>query len=214
MFDLIIIGAGGFGRELHEMLEDVFLPDEYRFKGFLAADRNPAAERLGPILGDPESYEPAARDRFLLAIGQMGARRKIAAALAARGATFASFVHPLARVARSASIGAGAVIYPMAVVSNCARLGENVHLNYFASVGHDAQVGRDCLLAPYATLNGFCVVEEGVYLSTHSTVTMGVRIGKISKVSANSCVTKEVPAESFVFGVPGRVVKGMVGRES
>ena len=34
--DLIIIGAGGFGRELHVMLWDSFSQEEYRFKGFLA----------------------------------------------------------------------------------------------------------------------------------------------------------------------------------
>ena len=56
MLDLIIIGAGGFGRELLSMLEDVFDPQHYRFKGFLAQDPD-ALSKFGvqaPVLADPE----------------------------------------------------------------------------------------------------------------------------------------------------------------
>ncbi len=124
MKDLVIIGAGGFGRELYEMLWDVFSPERYRFKGFLAQDDGRLAD-FGisePILADPERYEPTADDHFLLAIGSMEARRRTVETLEARDGAFVSFVHPLARVAATATIGAGAVIYPFAVVSNNASL--------------------------------------------------------------------------------------------
>ncbi len=211
MLDLVIIGAGGFGRELHAMLWDVYAPETYRFKGFLADESNPLVTDLGPILDSPEQYQPATSDRFLLAIGDIDARCRTTEALSGRGGLFESYVHPTAFVARTSSIETGAVIYPYATVSNRARLDAHVHLNYYASVGHDAHVGRCCLLAPYATLNGFCVLEEDVYVSTHATVVAGHRVGARSKISANSAVMQDVPADSMVFGVPGRVVR-RVGR--
>jgi sugar O-acyltransferase (sialic acid O-acetyltransferase NeuD family) len=211
MENLIIIGAGGFGRELHEMLWDVFSPERYRFKGFLAQDDGQLSRYSisAPVLDDPERYEPAEEDRLLLAIGAMDVRRRAVEALESRGAQFVSFVHPLARVAKTAEIGRGAVIYPFAVVSNNASLAPHVHLNYYASVGHDCQLGRYCLLAPYGTLNGFVHLADEVYISTHATVAPGKRLGRRTKLSANSACMQDAAENMLIFGVPGRQVRRM-----
>jgi sugar O-acyltransferase (sialic acid O-acetyltransferase NeuD family) len=210
MFNLVIVGAGDFARELEPMLWDVFPKDEYRLKGFLGRAGDASATRTAsPLLGDPDTYQPADADRFLLAVGSMPARVRLANLLEHRGAQFVSFVHPRAFVMSTAKIGSGAVIYPLAVVSHAVRLERFVHLSYFASAGHDCQVGEFCLLAPYATLNGCCQIEPEVYLSTHATVVPGRRVGKGAKVSANSAVMQDVPAGSLVFGVPGRCVRNV-----
>ena len=74
--DLIIVGAGGFGRELHAMLWDVFSPDDYRFKGFLADETNEKAEALGPFVGSPKDYEPTTSDRMpAISLAAVGGRR-------------------------------------------------------------------------------------------------------------------------------------------
>lgn len=211
MAALIIVGAGGFGRELYEMVFDAFSPDQHHVKGFLAQDDG-GLSRYGidvPVLGDPEQYEPQPEDRFLLAIGYMDARARATQALESKGGQFISFLHPLARIASTASIGAGAIIYPYAVVSNNARLDVHIHLNYYASVGHDCQLGRYCLLAPYATLNGFVELGDEVYVSTHATVAPGRRVGRGSKLSANSACMQDTPENTMVFGVPGRQVRRM-----
>jgi sugar O-acyltransferase (sialic acid O-acetyltransferase NeuD family) len=204
--NIIIVGAGGFAREM-ECLLPSFLPDEhFQVRGFLGKDQGVESEidLSGRLLGDPELYEPKADERFLLAIGEMEARRKTVEALRSKGAQFLTLVHPTAFVAPSAQLGHGVILFPFAAVSNNARLGDLVKLNYYASVGHDTRLGAYCLLAPYATVNGFGVLEEEVYMSTHATVAPLVRVGARSKVSANSCVMHDVPPASLVFGVPGR----------
>jgi sugar O-acyltransferase (sialic acid O-acetyltransferase NeuD family) len=207
--NLLIVGAGGFGRELYEMLWDALPRDQYTFKGFLAqdvVDLRPYGIDA-PVLADPEKYRPQSDDRLLLAIGQMDARRRVVESLQARGGQFASFIHPLARVASTARVGNGAVIYPFAVVSNNASLSPHVHLNYYASVGHDCQLGTYCLLAPYGTLNGFVQLADEVYISTHGTVAPGRRLGTRCKLSANSACMQDAADGMLIFGVPGRQVK-------
>jgi sugar O-acyltransferase (sialic acid O-acetyltransferase NeuD family) len=206
MYEIVIIGAGGFGRELHEMLWDCLPAADYRLKGFLAKDPD---ELSGfgvdaPILDHPDHYHPARQDRFLLAIGDMDARRRIVETLVGQGGQFLTLIHPTAVIAKTAHIGAGAVIYPFAAIMNRAFIDEYVHLSNFASVGHDARVGKYSLMAPYATLNGFSIIDEEVYMSTHSTVAPERRVGLRSKISANSAVMQDVPANSLVHGVPGR----------
>ena len=211
MFNLIIIGAGGFGRELHEMLWDVFSHKECRLKGFLANDDGNLSQWHinAPILASPEDYQPEPNDRFLLAIGDMRARRRTVDAVMGKGGQFISFIHPKAHIATTARIAEGAVIYPFATVSNSAQLDANVHLNYYASVGHDCRVGSMCLLAPYATLNGFVTLEEQVYISTHGTVAPGCKMKRNAKLSANSACMRDAGESTIVFGVPGRQVRRM-----
>lgn len=210
MKDLVIVGAGGFARELAAMLWEGLSADEYRLKGYLGrASDTPQTPTAEPLLGDPASYRPEPQDRLLLAIGHMAVRRQLVEQLTAAGGTFVSFVHPRAYVAPTAEIGVGAVIYPWATVSNASRLAPHVHLNYYASVGHDCQVGSYSLLAPYATLNGFVVLDEEVYLSTHATVVPGRRLGRRAKVSANSAVMRDAGPDTFTFGVPGRTVRNI-----
>ncbi len=205
--DIVIVGAGGFAREIHCLLPGFLADTPYRFKGYLGKDQGVPTETdiSGSILDDPDHYEPKTEDRFVLAIGDMAARHHAMETLKSRGAQFHTIVHPLALVADSARLGEGVVVYPFACVSNNARLDIGVKLNYYASVGHDTRLGKYCLLAPYATVNGFGILEDDVYMATHSTVAPQVHVGAKSKLSANSAAMNDVPANSLVFGVPGRV---------
>ena len=79
MYDLIIVGAGGFAREIRQFVRSSFPPAALKLKGFLS--NNPHDfdnfEIEEPILGDPSDYVPRPEDRFLLAIGSIGHRRKV-----------------------------------------------------------------------------------------------------------------------------------------
>lgn len=203
---VIIVGAGGFGREVLQWASDAWPEQAGRIAGFLSAD--PAAldghsTRL-PILDDPDAFCPLPGDGFLLAIGIPLVRRQVAERLAQRGANFLTLVHPTAIVATTATVGAGSVICPQAVVSAAARLGRCVLVNYHASLGHDAAAGDYTVFSPSATLGGGAVVEEDVFLGLHATVGPRVRIGAGTKVSANSAALVSVPRQTLVYGVPGR----------
>ena len=207
MLNLIIVGSGGFGREVLQWTKDSFSEAQYRIKGFLT---NSDSDLKGfdvpyPVLGSDEEYRIEKNDRFIFAIGDVGIKRTITERLEGRGAEFISLVHPSAVVASSARIGKGAVICPFALVSPNVVLGDHVMLNFYASCGHDAKIGKFCIFSPYATVNGFAELDEGVFLATHASVGARRKIGRDSKVSANSVVTADVPAKTLVYGVPGKM---------
>jgi sugar O-acyltransferase (sialic acid O-acetyltransferase NeuD family) len=143
-------------------------------------------------------------DGLLLGIGIPGVRRRLAETLTVRGGRFLTLVHPTAIVAPSAVIGEGTILCPYAIVSAAATIGRGVLLNYHASVAHDASVGDYSALAPYATLGGFARVGADVFLGLHASIGPGRRVGDRSKVSANSAALADVPADTLVYGVPGR----------
>jgi len=205
MYDLIIVGAGAFARELRQFLPQSFPAGAVKLKGFLSNNPRDLDQFKipEPLLCDPEDYVPQLSDRFLLAIGDIGPRRRIVETLKARGAIFLTLIHPTAYVDSTATMGEGCVVYPFATIMNDSRLGDFVLLNLYSSAGHDTQIGRYCNLSPYATINGFSILEEEVFLGTHSSVLAYHRVGKGSKVSANSVVTQDVRPNTLVFGVPG-----------
>lgn len=204
---ILIVGAGGFGREVLLWARETWPGDAAKISGFLSAADGHAADscRPLPVLADPAVFEPACGDAFLLAIGIPRIRRVVAESLLARGAEFLTLVHPAAIVAPSARIGAGSILCPYAVVSDSASLGSFALLNYHSSLGHDAVAGDFAVLSPYATLGGAAHICDDVFMGMHASVGPGRQIGARSKLSANSCALADVPSDSIVFGVPGRV---------
>jgi sugar O-acyltransferase (sialic acid O-acetyltransferase NeuD family) len=206
MYNVIIVGAGGFGREIRQLVPDCFPRGSVRIKGFLSSNPSDLEtyDVQEPILDDPERYVPAEMDRFLLAIGDIEHRRQTVLSLKSRGAKFLTLIHPTATIAESARLGEGCVLYPKSVVMNDAQLSDFVLVNLHASAGHDTRIGKFCNLCPYATMNGFSVLDEGVFLATHSTVLPGCRVGSGSKISAGSVAAHDVGPRTLVYGVPGK----------
>jgi len=208
MYDIIIVGAGGFGREVYHWAKDSFSKYQYKIKGFL--DDNPKIldnynKDIG-IIGDLDGYEIEKQDRFVFAIGDIDVKKPLVTRLKKKGAKFLTLIHPTAIVANTAKIGQGVIICPFVIVTDNAQLGDFVMMNIYSSCGHDVKVGNYCILSPYATLNGFVVLENEVFLGTHTTVIPYKKIGHKSKISANSVVMRDVPANKIVFGVPGKPI--------
>ena len=150
MYDITIIGAGGFGREVYLWAKDLFSKDQYRIKGFL--DDNPRIldnydMDIG-IIGNLDNYEIKNRDRFLFAIGNINIKKGLIIKMKKKGAKFLALIHPTALIADTAKIGEGVIIYPYVIVSDNAQLEDFVMLNSYSSCGHDAKVGKYCILSP------------------------------------------------------------------
>ncbi len=203
---LLIVGAGGFGREVLQWARDAWPADNRRVCGFLSADADNLVshEDAPPVIADPATFVPEPHDGLLLAIGIPGVRRHVAETLLARGARFVTLIHPSAIVAPTAAIGPGSIVCPAAVVSDAAAVGRCVLVNYHASIAHDSSVGDYAVLSPYAALAGGARVSEDCFLAMHATVGPTVTLGPRTKVAANSCALRDAPADSLVHGVPGR----------
>jgi len=204
---IIIVGAGGFGREVLQWARHAWPSHAHKIAGFLSADPGKLdghAPSL-PIVGSPNDFELRPTDGFVLGIGIPGIRRDVAEQLEARGARFMTLIHPTAIVADTAVIGLGSVICPYVIVSDSVRLGRFVLVNYHASLGHDAAAGDFSVLSPYSCLGGNAAIEGDVFLSMHVTVGPRVYVGAGAIVSANSCVLHHAPPNSMIFGVPGQV---------
>jgi sugar O-acyltransferase (sialic acid O-acetyltransferase NeuD family) len=199
---LLIVGAGGFGREVLQYAIDAGMP----VCGFLD-DRPTALEGTGittSVVGPISKHVPSSDVDYVIAIGELETRRRLVEVLGEGGARFGSVIHPRAWVAPTASVGYGCVIAPGAVVGPHATLDAHVVLNVLASVGHDASIGRGTVFSPYATCNGAAKIDANVLLGTRATVLPGVTVGEGARIAAGAVCYQEVPPWALAQGDPAR----------
>ena len=206
MYNIIIVGAGGFAREIYYWANDTFSKENYKIKGFLSFNQKELDGhniKVG-IIGNDDNYKIEKNDRFIIAIGDIDIKKRAVNRLKKRGAKFISLIHPTTLIIPTAKIGEGVVICPHCLISDNVQLGNFVMMNTYSSCGHDVQVGKYCILSPYVALNGFVKLENEVFVGTHATVIPYKKVGFQAKISANSVVMRNVPSKCMVFGVPGK----------
>jgi acetyltransferase-like isoleucine patch superfamily enzyme len=84
-------------------------------------------------------------------------------------------------------------------------IGDNVLIGHgvvLATLNHDLDPAKRQQLLP-APIR----IEKGVWIGANATVTQGVTIGENSVVAAGAVVTKDVPPNTIVGGVPAKPIK-------
>jgi sugar O-acyltransferase (sialic acid O-acetyltransferase NeuD family) len=205
--DVVIAGAGGFGREVLQYVRDTFASNpSCRVRGFIDDDP-PDLASFGiavPVLSDIDGYRPEERDRVVIAIGRPDVRAVVAEKMADRGARFLRVVHPLAYVSDVAEVGEGCIVGPFASVGAHARLGDHSVLTFYASIGHDARVGRYCALSPHSVTNGGSTIGDRAFLGAHAVVNPLQTVGARAQVAAGAVVYRSVPANALATGNPAK----------
>lgn len=132
----------------------------------------------------------------------------------------ASFVAPTASVIGSVTVKAGASIWYSAVVRGDVErieIGECTNIQDGAILHGDP--GKPTILEDYVTVGHRAVVhsayiERGCLIGIGAIVLDGVRVGAGSIIGAGAVVTKNVPPQSLVMGVPGKVVREVSASEA
>lgn len=201
-----IVGAGGHGRVVYDVVQAVY-PGRavvWHDDAWETLSTIPPVTRIEPVERLMNSSTPM--DCFV-AIGRASARMETLEALSARGHTVVAVVHPSAVVSPFARIETGAVVMAGAVVQTAVILERGGIVNTSASVDHDCHLGRGAHVAPGAHLAGTVTVGEQTWIGAGAVVREGTTIGARVMVGAGAVILRDIPDDVTVVGNPGRIVE-------
>lgn len=207
MTPLVIIGAGGFGREVWSITTAInSVEPTYELIGFvddaLSDDNAAALERLGAAyLGGSEWLQNApSGTQGVIGIGSASARRAIDTRFSSL--TWATLVHPDTTIGDDVELGSGSVVAPGSRLSTSIRVGRHAHIDQNVTVGHDSILMDYSRLNPQACVSGNVTVSHGATVGASATIIQGLTVGQNALVGAGAVVTRNVSDSVIVKGVP------------
>lgn len=205
MVRLVIIGAGGFGREVLLWARDiqekktlwdeiVFIDDDLNsLQGFNISNE---------IISTINDYVPQKNDFLICAIGNTKVKKNICEKLSDRGGNFTSFIHPTAIVSENIKIGKGIMLGPFSIVSDNVEIGDFFTLNSYSVVGHDAVIKNYVTINAHCNVMGNTSLDDGVFLGGSAAIIPNVKIQENATIGAGSVVIRKVKKGTTVFGNP------------
>lgn len=213
---VVIIGAGGFAREILDILDAVnHVKASYDILGFIVdpqyAEQGTLVNDM-PVLGGFEWL--GSHRENVMAICGVGApelRFRLVVRAKGLGVRFFSVTHPGAILTRWVSIGEGTIITAGCILTNRIQIGNHVHVNLDCTIGHDSVIEDFVTLSPGVHVSGNVLLGEGCNVGTGANIIEKKTVGAWSILGAGTTVTSDVPPNSTVVGVPGKVIKTRAG---
>lgn len=206
MKKLIIVGAGGFGRELLQWVKDINkLQNKWIIEGFLDdnLDALDGMECDYNVIGKIQDWKPKENEVFVCAIANPKIKEFITTQLKSKGAWFESVIHPTAIIGAYNIIGEGLVAYPNSCITANAKVGDFVTL-LLSAIGHDTVIGDYSTISSYCDITGGVQLGKRVFLGSHVTIIPERKIGDDVYVGAGSVVINNVKSNTKVMGNPAK----------
>lgn len=208
MKNIIIVGAGGLGRELEFYLTNN-PQNDFVIKGYLDDNSNALSSYPSnySILDQISNYKFSEEDYVLLAFGDSFIRSKIKNYLQKKRVSFLDYFHSSSIISEFFKYQSPCIICPTTIISTNVNFGENVLINSGCIIGHDVVFGDNVSLMANINIGGNCSIGNNVYIGTSATIIPGITIGDNIKIGAGSVVIRNLKKPGTYFGNPASLIK-------
>ena len=214
MKKVLIVGAGGMGREVFEWINlgNAFLKGlgyepAWEFLGFIDDDLHALDNSKcdAKVVGTISDYKRTDGEFLIMGVSKPHVKEKLAALLKEKGGVFTTFNYPENIISPSATVGEGCVFYPGAFVGVDCKVGDFVTL-LSTSLGHDAELGDYSTVSSWCGINGHVKVGKKAFVGSNAVILPGKKIGDEATVGIGSVVISNVKAGGTVFGNPAKKI--------
>ncbi|KAB2914683.1 MAG: acetyltransferase [Bacteroidetes bacterium] len=193
MQDIIIVGAGGFGREVLALLKNCnAITPAWNVLGFVD-DGKTAGEIVNgfTVLGGVEYINQLQKPvAVCIAISLPEVRKAIAEQITNPHVAYPTLIHPSVIISDDeyVEMGKGCVLCINTVLTVNIRLGDFVIMNAGAIINHDAVIRSYSTIMPGVNISTGAQVGEGCYIGTGSKISKPEVITPWQKLSAGTII--------------------------
>lgn len=211
MEPIVIVGAGGFGREVQWLIERINSKEkEWEILGYI--DDNLSTKEVingYPILGKLDWFQKQERKlNVVCAIGSPLIRKEVLSKLQNYSEIeYPNLIDPSIEFFERVSIGIGNIICANNLLTVDIILKDFNIINLDCTIGHDVEINSYVTLYPGANISGNVVLEDGVEIGTGACIIQGKKIGRNTIVGAGAVVINNLPEKCVAVGNPAKVIK-------
>lgn len=209
MKNIVIVGAGGLGREVAWLIEDINqVKQEWNILGYLDDDETVQGNHLGKhkVIGTVDYL----RDKELnvvIAIANPLIRRKIYRKIKQTKNIFPTLIHPSVMYSDTVTFNKGVIVSAGTILTVDINLGDFSIIDRNCNIGHDTKIKDFATVLPSTTLSGNILIAKNAFIGTGTTIIQGLKIGKNSVIGAGAVVTKDIPKNCTAIGIPAKPIK-------
>ena len=194
MKKIVIVGAGGMGRETAWLIEQINdVRNEWEILGFIVDDIELKGKVVNgySILGDSNYLKTLSEDIFVIvAIGNGKIRENIIKRIGKK--KFATLIHPNVNIAKSSKVEEGCIICSGAVISIDTKISKHCIINFNSIIAHDV------------------ILEDFVTIHVNVNISGNVKIGRYSIIGSGTSIhQKKVIGENCIIGIGSSVIKNI-----
>lgn len=135
---------------------------------------------------------------------------------------------------KNLQFGKDVVIWNYVVIGDNIKIGDGTRIGSFCDIGRDVVIGKNCIIQAHVTISNKCKLGDNIFIGPNSsllndkfphsrcltpsivkdnvviggcvTILPNVTVNENSVVAAGSVVTKDVPPETVVHGIPAKTL--------
>lgn len=208
MKKLVIIGAGGFGREVQWLIERINEREAiWELLGYVddGVEKGTIVDGL-PVLGTvKELREREESLAVVCAVGASVTRRKILEQILDNTKLeFPNLIDPSVQMSKRIDMGRGNIICAGNILTVDITMGDFNIVNLDCTVGHDVVFDSYITVYPSVNISGCVEIGEKVELGTGSQIIQGIHIVEDTIVGAGTVVVRNLAEAGTYVGVPAK----------
>lgn len=207
MIKIAIYGAGGFGREIKVLLEQInTVSKKYELIGFFDDNKKKLDVVDGlAVLGGMSELNALSGISVVIAIGNPDVKKEVVKKITNEDILFPNLFHPNVNVCKlSNTFGKGIVICSGSFISLNVSIGDFVSINVNCTMGHDSSIGNYSSLMPAVNISGNVSVGDEVFIGVGAVTNNDITIHNNVTIGAGSVVLKSINYPCIALGNPAR----------
>jgi sugar O-acyltransferase (sialic acid O-acetyltransferase NeuD family) len=204
---IFILGAGGFAREVLDILSDLDRIEDVL--GFLEEN----CQREGELINEKPVYDLSKLNEFngenvrlVCAIGTP-LRKNVIEKTKQMGFKYETLIHSSAILSEWVELGEGCIICAGTILTSQINIGNFVILNLACTIGHDVIIEDYTTLSPGTHISGKVTIGKECFIGTGTVTVEKLKIGNNSFIGAGAVVSKDLPNNVLALGTPAKVLR-------